>query len=219
MAREGFLSSLTLGKERWMPGEEKKATCSCSEPLAGHTSARGIDAPELQGEAAGHVAPHRGCTCGLYAFYDKRSYEEGGGWFSGRDGHVAGVVSAWGEKVILCEYGFRAQYMKLEALVLDEVVGNGLDSSGSVREAHEELAWLYGVPLLFPAQVEAFSRDRGVVIKSRSRYKGVALLEAIREWREIEHRRYEHRPGSQGGESRAPAPAHEEGETRSARQA
>jgi hypothetical protein len=155
-------------------------------------------------------------ACGLYAFYDKRSYEEHGGRkFSGRDGRVGGVVSAWG-KVILCEYGVRVQYMKLEVLVLDEVVSNVLYSSGSVREAHEELAWLYDVPLLLPAQVEVFLRERGVVVERSSLYQAVALLKAIHEWREVEHLRYGHRPGSQGGEGGAIVPPKAGGETASA---
>ncbi len=80
-----------------------------------------------------------------------------------------------------------------------------------MREARERLARRYGVPLLSPHQVDAFLRGRGEVIGRGDLYKAVALIKAILEWREIERLRYEHRPGSQGGEGGTPAPPEEGG--------
>lgn len=183
---DGYLTSTTGRTERWMPGEEKRATCNRVEPPARHVSARYTDRPGLRHEAIRHEAPRKGCSCGLYAFYDRPNYERHGDGFSLRESRVMGVVSAWGEKVILCEYGFKAQYMKLEALVLAQETVNVLGFPVSVKEAHEKLARRYGVPLLSRFQIDVFSNNGRLTVKHESAHKPVALIEAILEWREKE---------------------------------
>ena len=82
----------------------------------------------------------------------------------------------------------------------------------SVREVHEKLARRYGVPLLSLAQIEGFSKERGVTIERGSLYKATGLINAIEEWRKIEQLRCGHRPGSERGEGGATAPPHPGGE-------
>ena len=167
-----------------MPGEVKQATCDRLESIARLNSVGGVGLPDPRRKVVRHESPQSVCSCGLYAFYDRRSYKEHGDRFSVEDRCVTGVVSAWGAKVVLYEYGFKAQYMKLEALVLEEETIEVFGFSVCVREAHEKLARRYGVPLLVPAQVGAFLRERGAVFETRPIPRPGALIEAILEWRE-----------------------------------
>jgi len=118
--KDGFLTSMTRRNERWKPKEVKQATCDRLESIARLNSLGGIGLPDPQRKVMRHEAPHSGCACGLYAFYDRRSCKAHGDRYSVEDRCIMGVVSGWGERVILCEYGFKVQYMKLEALVLEQ---------------------------------------------------------------------------------------------------
>lgn len=219
--KDGFLTSTTRRNERWMPKEVKQATCDRLESIVRLNSLGGIGLPDPQRKVIRHEAPHSGCSCGLYAFYDRRTSKEHGDWCSVEDRCVTGVVSAWGERVILCEYGFKAQYMKLEALVLEQETTEVFGFPVCVREAYEKLARRYGVPLLVPAQIAEFLRERGTVFETESQYEPVAqlkrayglpkkpnaLIRAIMEWRvESEDHGSGHRSRSQGGEGGAPTP-------------
>ena len=225
--KNGVLRSLTRSGEQWQPREVKQASCERVESIARHAFAGRFDLPDPRRKVIRHEAPQSGCTCGLYAFYVRPSGKEQGAGFSVEEGHVTGVVSAWGERVILCEYGFKAQYMKLEALVLEQETIEVFGFPVPVRGAHEKLARRYGVPLLVPDQVEAFVRGRGAVFAGESPDEPVAslkkacaptrkpsaFLKAIREWREeSEDTCRGHRPGSQGGEGGAPTPPEAGGE-------
>lgn len=227
--KNGVLNSLTRKSEPWLPGEVKKASCDHVESIVRHAFAGSFDLPDPRRKVIRHDAPQSGCSCGLYAFYDRRRCKEHGDRFSVEEGHVTGVVSAWGEKVILCEHGFKAQYMKLEALVLEQETIDVFGFSVCVRDAHQKLARRYGVPLLMPAQVPAFLRKRGAVLETESPDEPVAptrqssyapidqpdgLITAIREWREEKSADpcRKHRPGSEGGEGGAPAPPQKGGE-------
>lgn len=234
--KNGLLYSTTRNTERWMPKEVKEATCDRSESIVYHTSARVGALPDPRRKAITHEPPYSGCSCGLYAFYDRRSCKEHGDRFSPDDSYVTGLVSAWG-KVILCEYGFRSQYMKLEALVLEQETIEVFGFPVCVREAFKKLSGSYRVPLLSTTEVEAFSKERGAVFETRPQHepvaltaqlaaltaKPVALIEAILEWREeSEDPCCEHRPGSPGGEGGAAAPPDEggkDGPSRKAREA
>lgn len=198
--KNGFLNSTTRRSEQWMPGEVKRASCDRLASIAHLNSVGGVGIPDPRRKVVRHEAPQSGCSCGLYAFYDRQSCKDHGDGFSVEDSQVTGAVSAWGEKVILCEYGFRAQYMKLEALVLEEETIEVFGFPISAREAHEKLARRYGVPLLLPTEVRAFLRERGTVFETESQYEPVApikkpdaltkkpdaLIAAILEWREEE---------------------------------
>jgi hypothetical protein len=219
--KNGYLNSTTRRDERWLPREVKRASCDHAESIARHAFAGSFGLPDPRRKVIRHEAPHSGCSCGLYAFYDRRSFKEHGDRCSVEDCYVMGVVSAWGERVILCEYGFKAQYMKLEALVLEQETIEVFGFPVSVREAHEKLARRYSVPLLMPAQVVEFLRERGTVFEAKSQHEPFAqlkkayglpkkpsvLIRAILEWREeSEDHASGHRPGSQGGEGGAPPP-------------
>jgi hypothetical protein len=88
----------TLWTER-----EMKATCLCLD-------APDEDAP--RSAAPGHAAPDRGCTCGIYAYYEPDLN------FPTIDYRgVAGIVSLWGT-IELHEEGMRAEQARVEALAL-----------------------------------------------------------------------------------------------------
>jgi hypothetical protein len=68
---------------------------------------------------------------------------------------VSGVVSAWG-KVIRCGYGFRAEYMKLEAFIVAAEWFEKWGTTIDLLPAHRSLAEKHGVPLIKPDEVSAF---------------------------------------------------------------
>lgn len=112
-----------------------------------------------EAENGGHSAPHQGCGCGLYAFYDRDSCEEYGDGVA-KQGGVRGVVSAWG-KVIRAEYGFKAQYMRLEAIILERETMEHFGATVGLEGAHKNLADRHGVPLIKPEEVSAFVQLSG----------------------------------------------------------
>jgi hypothetical protein len=73
----------------------------------------GADAPDAdtpRPAPPGHLAPDRGCTCGIYAYYEPDVN------FPTVDYRgVAGIVSLWGS-IELHEEGMRAQHARVEAL-------------------------------------------------------------------------------------------------------
>ena len=78
-----------------------------------------------------HLAPHRDCSCGVWAF--RSSEELLSALKDYRDVKVIGQVYLWG-RILECENGFRAQYAyPCELWLLDESL--------------EELGWVYGVPI------------------------------------------------------------------------
>lgn len=116
-----------------------------------------------------HQAPSSGCSCGLYAFYGAQHLLEGGCLVTFPQG-VKGVVSAWGD-IELHERGFRAQYMRLEALLHDETYLDGYEglwwaclSGDRYKEHIAALASRYGVPLIGEWQIEDFAEEEELVI-------------------------------------------------------
>ncbi len=101
-----------------------------------------------------HKAPNYYCTCGLYAYYNRDSYMDHSEQ-QASNGGIAGVVSAWG-KVFRREYGFRAQFMRLEAFIRMcpdmEYMGKRFDLSG----AYQEMAERHDVPLIEEEEVSVF---------------------------------------------------------------
>jgi hypothetical protein len=84
---------------------EREATAVCMEP----------DAPDANASRTapqGHSAPDRGCTCGIYAYYEPDKH------FPTIDYRgVTGIVSVWGT-IELHEDGMRAEHARIEALAL-----------------------------------------------------------------------------------------------------
>ena len=82
---------------------DMSAACLCSESP---------DADAPRSAAPGHDAPDRGCTCGIYAYYEPDlnfpTVDHRG---------VAGIVSLWGS-IELHEEGMRAEHARVEALAL-----------------------------------------------------------------------------------------------------
>jgi hypothetical protein len=115
---------------------------------------------------SGHPAPYKGCGCGLYGFYDREALKKHGDGFAQKEG-VSGVVSAWG-KIIRCAYGFRAEYMKVEAFIVEKESMEWWGSSIDLLPAHRFLAEMHGVPLIKPDEVSAFmGLSGGSVLESQ----------------------------------------------------
>lgn len=109
----------------------------------------------------GHPAPQQGCRCGLYAFYDRGSCEEHGDGLAKESG-VRGVVSAWGN-VIRAEYGFRAEYMRLEATISEQksLKRDFWTAHATAGPAYKALADKHVVPLIKPEEVSVFVQLSG----------------------------------------------------------
>ena len=83
--------------------KEVKATCM---------SAESPDADAPRSASPGHSAPDRGCTCGVYAYYEPdRNFPTVD--YRG----VIGIVSLWGT-IELHEDGMRAEHARVEALAV-----------------------------------------------------------------------------------------------------
>lgn len=118
------------------------------------------------------------CACGLYAFYGAQHFLEGGCFVTFPQG-VKGVVSAWGD-IELHERGFRAQYMRLEALLHDERYLNDIPngwwiplSTDEHKEQISDLASRYGVPLIRRWEIEDFAEEKELVILEKGVTDGV----------------------------------------------
>ena len=134
----------------WNPGVQQ---AECKDILS--VSMPSYPWDDLYESSHRHRAPHRGCGCGLYAFYTYDSMIKHGDNVTHKSNGISGVVSAWG-KVIRSEYGFRAEYMKVEAFILEYPKRSYWGTSVDFTEAHESLAKKHGVPLIKSFEVSAF---------------------------------------------------------------
>ena len=119
---------------------EVKATCMGAE-------APDADAPRTA--PPGHEVPDRGCTCGIYAYYEPDKN------FPTVDYRgVIGIVSLWGT-IELHEDGMRAEHARVEALALY--------SRWTTRqiEAVREVARELGVDLVDLDEIEDAARRYG----------------------------------------------------------
>lgn len=107
-----------------------------------------------------HVAPVRGCTCGIYAKHTLEGVEDEFSWPS----FLFGSIRAHG-KVILGTAGFRAEYAEIEALfwpyplsiIGDEEIENFLFSLPVYRDRAKFLRAYPPIPVdeLLPPDVES----------------------------------------------------------------
>jgi hypothetical protein len=135
---DGALRSVYL--PQFWTEREVTATCMGSEAPDEH-------APRTA--PPGHRAPDRGCTCGVYAYYEPDKN------FPTVDYRgVIGIVSLWGT-IELHEDGMRAEHARVEALALY--------SRWSTRqiEAVRELARELGVDLVDLDEIEDAARRYG----------------------------------------------------------
>lgn len=154
----GLLHSTGVNEDDlWEPGADRKATCLVMNRR------RAADA--LKGDL--HFPPNEDCSCGLHAFVNLDTCNE---YFhaylraaSGLDPYITGVVSARGE-VIYAGYGFRAEYMSIEALIIGEECIGFLGEEISLMPAYRRLAKTYDVPLIYNPEVMSFMKDMGVVL-------------------------------------------------------
>jgi hypothetical protein len=98
---DGRLRSVYL--PTFWDARDMTATCLCTE-------SPDADAPRSAGP--GHGVPDRGCTCGIYAYYQPDTN------FPMVDHQgVAGIVSVWGA-IEVHDEGMRAEHARVEALAL-----------------------------------------------------------------------------------------------------
>lgn len=91
----------------WYPGSSDRATCFGQGFLENLSYGQ-------------HPTPVEGCGCGYYATYrlqDLPAFQAWRSLASADQGYIVGSVSAYG-KIALGTRGFRAEYMKIESLVL-----------------------------------------------------------------------------------------------------
>jgi hypothetical protein len=140
--------------DAWPDGEEVEATC---EKLS-HVKAGGPWVTPYQILIhENHQPPEWDCSCGLYAFYDIERLMETAYYAHGDFRQANGIVSARGQ-IILHEDGFRAQFMKVEAILADEVP----DEELPIPKA--EIAERCGVPLVDPRKFHTFCEERGLLV-------------------------------------------------------
>jgi hypothetical protein len=102
-------------------------------------------------------APDPGCSCGFYAY---ASLEHLRNNLDSYSANSVAVVSAWG-KVILHEYGFRSQYMKIERLFL---------SVEELRDAVEEKYEIpcYDLKYMYDPELNPFVWARHIDLTERT---------------------------------------------------
>lgn len=89
----------------WCPGSSDRAMCF------GQGLLENLDYSQ-------HPTPVEGCGCGYYAIYRPQDLPPAlQAWSLPGEGYIVGSVSAYG-KIVLSTRGFRAEYMKIESLVL-----------------------------------------------------------------------------------------------------
>ncbi len=134
-ARMGGLLWADVILEPWPVGEEYRAKCD--------------DNPE-------HRPPAEGCNCGIYAWYTVESLVKE--WYKPEDfRHVSGIVSARGD-VQLHDRGWRAEYVRVEAILDDDVPDEDLPIP------KRTIADAYGIPMVIPSDYEAFCEEQGLAI-------------------------------------------------------
>jgi hypothetical protein len=106
---------------------------------------------------AGHVSPGDSCSCGFYVYATLEDLMDNIDLYGTKN---VGLVSAWG-KIVLAEYGFRAQWVRLEHLFLDAdrnwraAVGAHYDTlEHQVRVAHLAKLPVIDLPQKFKKRVK-----------------------------------------------------------------
>jgi hypothetical protein len=125
----------------WYPDEEMQATCTRNigseyYSIYGATTAAYVTPFTVDRHYASKI-PDADCTCGIYA---TRCTPLSHNLIGFRQ--IFGVVELWG-KIIEAEFGYRAQYAQMRALIDDGTVG-----MRSVRPGLATIAEDYKVPLL-----------------------------------------------------------------------
>ena len=160
---DGTLLSIGVGGE-WRPREVQVAECKTSAgwgPSSFRMNAHGQIVYHRREPEEAHESPHKGCGCGLYAFYNHETCKENGDGIEG--GGIRGVVSAWG-RVIRCEYGIKAEKMRLEALICERESMRYMGANVGIKGAQRDLAHRHGVPLITPEEIPAFVGLHGGVV-------------------------------------------------------
>lgn len=134
----------------WPPGRDKEA--ECIHFVNSHP----------------HNAPAPNCRCGLYAYYTyelsrRHDYYDR----EAHSAHIYGVISAWGDPLIMHEFGFRAQCSRVEAIVVAHETVPLLGMEISIMDAYLDISNTYDVPLIGIDDIEDFGRSTGLAVLDR----------------------------------------------------
>jgi hypothetical protein len=144
-------------KEPWPNGEEYEARCE-GDP--------------------DHKPPAEKCMCGVYGFYNPNlaiaatMSGEGEYWPVPWQRHysrlVAGVIGGGGD-IELCEYGFRSELARVEAIFTDGAPDEDFPCpwrtiDESLPLARPMIAEIYGIPLISASDYEDFCAEAGLMV-------------------------------------------------------
>lgn len=171
---EGALMSLVYGGV-WSPDKPQQATCAKSHSRYAYLSSIGWDGYDYRGP---HDAPDFDCECGFYSFASLDEADKAGDGFQFPQ-RIRAVVAAWGD-VVLCEHGFRSEWMQIEAIVKQSTFAWGVYFDAS--RCWEKVADRYGVPVVDATDVEEFSASLGVVVNAQEERDRAAKRAADERW-------------------------------------
>lgn len=171
----GYLHSLVHGGA-WSPDKPQQATCAKSsrpfDPYSFHAHWPYYDPPEP------HAAPDFDCECGFYGFTSLEEADKAGDGFQFPQ-RIRAVVSAWGD-VVLCEHGFRSEWMQIEAIVQQPTFAWGVEFDAS--KCWRKIADRYGVPVVDATDVDEFWKSVGVVVDAKEERDRAAKRAADERW-------------------------------------
>lgn len=153
---DGDLGGLVYGGI-WKPDKPWRATCAKSDP------GRPFSLPRLSEDYYSrgfHDVPAFDCQCGFYSFGSLEEADRAGDGFSFPH-RVRAVVSAWGN-VVICEHGFRAEWMQIEAIIKQPTFAWGAEIDASAAWAR--IAARYSVPVVDEKDVPEFCESLGTVV-------------------------------------------------------
>lgn len=102
--------------------------------------------------------PMESCTCGIHAWFSYDLMVRHWLPHGVQEPYIrlSGVVSAAGA-VVLAEWGWRAQYARVEAVMFDSMARNDPTIAKEVADA-------YGVPIIYPRSYREFCASEGLRI-------------------------------------------------------
>lgn len=160
---DGNLGGLVHGGA-WEPDKPHRATCAKGEAIGlGRPSTYSIRIGSWDDHYAPrrpHDAPDYDCQCGFYSFNSLEEADKAGDGFQFPN-RIRAVVSAWGD-VIICEHGFRAEWMQIEAIVKQPTFAWGVEIDATAAWAR--IADRYSVPVIEVPEVAEFCEALGTVV-------------------------------------------------------
>lgn len=175
----GYLYSL-VHDDVWSPDKPQQATCAKPHLPPGLYGVylNGVYSSWDSYRPETHDAPDFDCECGFYSFASLDEADKAGDGFQFPQ-RIRAVVAAWGD-VVLCEHGFRSEWMQIEAIIQQSTFAWGVYFDAS--RCWEKVADRYGVPVVDATDVEEFSASLGVVVNAQEERDRAAKRAADERW-------------------------------------